>query len=106
QAEGVRSHQPVLLADQQRVVEGRFLQELEHIFFEIDGYADNLGVLGLPLHSYLIEQWNLAAAGGTPGGPEVHHQWPAAKTREFGGFAVFVGERDVGKRVWNPLHLR
>ena len=78
---------------------GTLCGELEHIIPEIDGNSHDLGILGLALHSYLIEQRDLAAAGRAPGGPEIHHQRPATEARELRGLAVAIRQRDVGQRV-------
>ena len=105
-AKSLGSRQSVLLTDQKRVLQGRFLHELEDILAKIDRNSHNLGVLRLSLDSYLIEQRDLAPAGGAPSGPEIHHQRPPAKACELGGLAVAVRQGDVRERVGNLLLRR
>jgi len=64
----------VLLANQQWIADFKSLGELQDLVAVIDGDADHAHTVAGPFGMQGFEQWNFAAAGRAPGGPEVDDQ--------------------------------
>ena len=95
--EGIGCGQPVLLADQQRIVEADLGSVLEDIFAEVDGDAEHLHAARAALIAQLAQQRDLAAAGGAPGRPEVDDERGVLEGRQLAQRPFGGCQREVGQ---------
>lgn len=98
--------QPILFADQHRIIYAHIACVELHGIAEVDGDADDFDSILGTLMPQGLQQWDFAAAWGAPGGPEVDQQGPSLPLGQCMLHSCAISQGDARDVRWNGARGR